>query len=388
MKKYLLFIVFFIIQSSLFSQNITIKGKLIDENTKEPVMFATIQLKGTNYGVMSDDNGLFSLTISNANNILVIRNVGYKELVLNASTFKNDKKIIKLSPLVRELNPVTIYTPEAILKMATEKIRDNNYPSKFYMDLEYTQLTKIQDTIYSMALSNGVYKHRGYKKANNYFDYLKCKKITSDKADSNFILPLYDLNSNSYVDRFNNRRLKLDLETISDENSNELWYIIIGRHKNPKQTGGNIPCIFKAYIRSSDFAFVKVENILDTAITVDSVKTGGWDWKYISIYNVQNFEKIGDKYVLINAFTKHKYIMDGTRLNEQEKKYITDKGMDFNNQLVEVKSMMNVKEIIYDKDKLNIEEPEGDISFKSLDELKSRNEFSGLLLDDDSYEIK
>jgi TonB-dependent starch-binding outer membrane protein SusC len=60
------------------AQSRTVTGRVLDAETKEPVPFATVQIKDTNRGTTTDLEGRFSLEIDANNSILVIRTLGYE----------------------------------------------------------------------------------------------------------------------------------------------------------------------------------------------------------------------------------------------------------------------------------------------------------------------
>lgn len=64
-----------------------VKGKVVDEKN-EPVIGATVMLKGTNRATMTDVNGNFTLNIEEAGSVLVVSFIGYntKELIVGAQT--------------------------------------------------------------------------------------------------------------------------------------------------------------------------------------------------------------------------------------------------------------------------------------------------------------
>lgn len=58
-----------------------IKGKIVDSQTKEPLIGATVMIEGTTEGVAADLDGSFALKTSKTGKInLMIRSVGYKEM--------------------------------------------------------------------------------------------------------------------------------------------------------------------------------------------------------------------------------------------------------------------------------------------------------------------
>lgn len=59
---FLLFVVCSLLSFSTFAQDATVVGFIKDKKTGEPVIFASVVLEGTNYGVSSDVNGYYTLS--------------------------------------------------------------------------------------------------------------------------------------------------------------------------------------------------------------------------------------------------------------------------------------------------------------------------------------
>lgn len=72
------------------AQNIQVTGTVTDANTGEPVMFASVMLKGTVVGAATDEGGKFTIS-SPANGILVFSYIGYTtvEVPVNGRTTVN-----------------------------------------------------------------------------------------------------------------------------------------------------------------------------------------------------------------------------------------------------------------------------------------------------------
>lgn len=71
-----------------------IKGMVIDKQTKEPLTGATVQIAGTTHGAVADSDGNYSLDVKNGIYTLIVRFIGYKDIVLDAvkvegETFRN-----------------------------------------------------------------------------------------------------------------------------------------------------------------------------------------------------------------------------------------------------------------------------------------------------------
>ena len=98
----LLFMIMLVIP--VYSQVIT--GKVIDANNKEPIIGASIQVKGTSIGTMSDLDGQFKITVKDKNASLQVSYVGYKTVVqpLNGKT----SITITLQESTQELDQVVV----------------------------------------------------------------------------------------------------------------------------------------------------------------------------------------------------------------------------------------------------------------------------------------
>jgi len=85
-----LFIISLIINSQIFAQNIT--GKIIDGTTNEPMIGATVQLKGKMVGTVSDLEGNYSIQAS-PSDILIFSFTGYDKQEIPVG----DKKVINVT---------------------------------------------------------------------------------------------------------------------------------------------------------------------------------------------------------------------------------------------------------------------------------------------------
>lgn len=74
-----------------FAQNVTVKGVVLDAETKGPIPSVNVSVKGTNLGTATNTNGIYTLTNVNPKAILVFSYIGYKqqEINLNGKTQLN-----------------------------------------------------------------------------------------------------------------------------------------------------------------------------------------------------------------------------------------------------------------------------------------------------------
>lgn len=72
-------------EKSVLALAFTVTGKIMDVDTKEPLIGASVIIKGTNKGVVSDVNGVYSIEVPAVGTTLIVSFVGYgaKEIVVN-----------------------------------------------------------------------------------------------------------------------------------------------------------------------------------------------------------------------------------------------------------------------------------------------------------------
>ena len=105
MKRKILFTLSFMLCAFTFlhAQNITVKGRVIDAKTGQPVSYLTVIVKGEKTGTFTDDNGFFTLNAP-AGAILVINDLRYAPMELKATTSMD----ITVNPVINDLANVTV----------------------------------------------------------------------------------------------------------------------------------------------------------------------------------------------------------------------------------------------------------------------------------------
>src|SRR6185437_11590202 len=86
-------------------QTHTISGTVRDSATGSPIPRASIRIKGTNRGVVADDKGAFTITISSPNSLLVISAAGHNPIELTPT---GGTVAIHLVPINEQLNDVVV----------------------------------------------------------------------------------------------------------------------------------------------------------------------------------------------------------------------------------------------------------------------------------------
>lgn len=94
---------------SLPQQQIDVCGYLFDSRTKLPLSFASVIIKGTVRGTISEDNGYFKLKNIDRSQEIIIEYVGYKTITIIAEAYTTDNcNNIFLQPVVETLNEIII----------------------------------------------------------------------------------------------------------------------------------------------------------------------------------------------------------------------------------------------------------------------------------------
>lgn len=82
------FLLLFSMPVAVFCQSRTITGTVKDDKG-QGIPLATVQQKGTNVGVSTDNNGLFSISVTGSNPVLVVSSVGYGAREIQVSSASN-----------------------------------------------------------------------------------------------------------------------------------------------------------------------------------------------------------------------------------------------------------------------------------------------------------
>jgi len=108
MKKLLLFLGIILFFINGFSQ---IKGIVLDINTKNPIPYANISIKDSNYGITSDSKGEFIINSDSLNFTIILSSIGYEK--------KNFE--VKHSEIKIFLKPKIYDLPEILIKAQEKK---------------------------------------------------------------------------------------------------------------------------------------------------------------------------------------------------------------------------------------------------------------------------
>lgn len=120
------------------------KGRILDANTNEVLVFATVTITNTNISTVTNNEGEFSLKVpaNNLNSTLIIDFLGYKQKTITLSELQDKKNKIKLEPSIVKLTEVTLNTfkdaKDLVIKTLQNKAINNpsnqNLMTAFYRE--------------------------------------------------------------------------------------------------------------------------------------------------------------------------------------------------------------------------------------------------------------
>ncbi|RKS53258.1 iron complex outermembrane receptor protein [Gillisia mitskevichiae] len=130
MIRSFLSILFLIVCTSAYSQT-TIQGKLIDTETKQPIIGGNIYISKLEKGTITNLDGDFQLhNIPDGELKIVISFIGYTTKTISFNAPSNDPLIIELQPTAIEMEAVIVSTPfhklqsENVVKVERESLED------------------------------------------------------------------------------------------------------------------------------------------------------------------------------------------------------------------------------------------------------------------------
>ncbi len=149
----------------------TIKGKVVNESTNEPLAYTNVGIEDTFYGTASDENGNFELKIPEEmiSRQIFFSSVGYQSMKLPlASLFKKEFNIIKLKPQTYDIEKVDIegrsLVLARILRMASENTPYNFMSGPFNLDCSLRMKKVINDSLQVIEEAKVlIYDKTGYR---------------------------------------------------------------------------------------------------------------------------------------------------------------------------------------------------------------------------------
>ncbi|TRX61168.1 carboxypeptidase-like regulatory domain-containing protein [Carboxylicivirga sp. M1479] len=145
-----------------------IKGKVVDANNGDDLVFANVTVEGTNIATVTNSEGSFILKVPNEmlGNSLTISYIGYDQKTIAINDLKANNNKIKLNVLTVSLDAITVFPKdpnlliEAVLNHRKENYsQDENLMTAFYRETirkrrAYASLSEAVVEIYKQGYNN------------------------------------------------------------------------------------------------------------------------------------------------------------------------------------------------------------------------------------------
>lgn len=265
----LLLILFWLIATMGVAQNITVSGRVVDRESREPLPFASVWIKDKTIGTITNEQGEFDFHIpaEYRNEILVISMLGY-------GNFESPVwSMISSTPAVIEMNVSAIVLQEVlikdslsggdILRLALSHI-PKNYPMKpFLMEGFYRDVKKVGGTYISLLEAAVEIYDKGYEAPRNKYKLREGVRLLEVRKSIG-----YESKFTSFFDQDNlleDLLLHNNIRYRQIEEREEM-YASMNREKNSYYNGHEIYVIshvhdyfLKIFVDKYDYSIVHLE---------------------------------------------------------------------------------------------------------------------------------
>lgn len=144
MKKLFFFLLLFISAKTFSQGTYTVTGKIIDKNTKAPLLGASVFAQNTTFGIATDAEGNFRLKLPNGGYELIITFTGYEtETMRISNATAGDNLIIEIKPIEKSMEEVAVVASNEV-KDGWQKYGDF-FTDNFIGMSEFSKQTSIKN---------------------------------------------------------------------------------------------------------------------------------------------------------------------------------------------------------------------------------------------------
>jgi hypothetical protein len=245
---------------------ISIKGKLLDKESKEPIPYASIYLKGKTIGTTSNEEGrfIFHVPLNLSQDTLIVSVIGYSQFKSKVSLLTGKDTLLELKQSAILFQEVTISTSKKklsgneIVKIAYQRIPDNYPMTPFIIEGFFRDLQKEDEKPVGLLEAALRFRYKDYNPGYEEVEIVEVKKSFNKRHPVN---GTYD-RQNSIIDLMEDNYIKHRFGPIRAKGwkfvvdsiltyDHQTVYKISGR-KSPSES-----C--EMYIDSKDYSVIKVE---------------------------------------------------------------------------------------------------------------------------------
>jgi hypothetical protein len=281
-----------------FAQQITIKGKVVDSETKEALPFASIGVIGGSIGLISNEQGEFDFHIpaEMRNDILFVSMIGYKTFEAPVWSLVSESTItIEMqagSIMLKEVTITDSLRAGEILRIALSRI-ESNYPMEpFQLDGFYRDLKKLGGTYISLLEAAVKIYDENYYAPRNKFKLRERVSLQEVRRslgytskftaffDSDNLLEDLLLNNNVRYRQFPDEDIffkSLELEDATQYNGREVFVVAYTKDY-----------LLRVFIDKETYGIIHLEYINDRQAELE--KRRGLESRFVKIKRVIDFK--------------------------------------------------------------------------------------------------
>jgi len=301
MKKYFSFLLFVLFVNNAFSQQNFVLF-LKEANTKQPIQSATITVKNSGFGTVSNDEGAFQIAASN-NAEIVISHLEFKTLTINLDQDNTKSNTIFLEPNTLELEDI-IVTKEPVNELLYKVVETSKdrFNKPIVLNTYYREFVKVNDK-YTRFTDGLIDYHLSGTKADLIVNQSRAAKLISDDDETMDLASGLDIRNatmkqyNFYTiqkiifDSKNYEDYDFELKSKIEKSGNEVYIITFQPKKDLKKYlyKGTVAFDPNTYLISdveitSDQANIEYTKVINVLI----VKAAVLDMKVKSSYKMSN----------------------------------------------------------------------------------------------------
>jgi hypothetical protein len=290
-----------------FAQRLMISGRVLDAETNEALVFASVSIKGRSLGTVSNNNGEFDFYLPSEfkNEILQISYLGFDNYEIPIwSVTEGNPFIFKLkrsSLILPELIITDQFSGGELLEIALSKI-DKNYPNEpFLLDGFYRDLKKVGGTYFALLEAAVKIYDEGYKNPRNKYKLrenvalIEVRKsvgynnrFTAYFGQNNLLEDLLLHNNIRYRQFDDSQEFFKALKRLPNTYYDDKEVFVVYK---------NAPYYFKVFIDTKNYAILRLEYEIDNTNEIISRRRSMYS-KFAGIRKVIDFKEFEGKMYL------------------------------------------------------------------------------------------
>ena len=302
---------FLIIFLCLFSsvagaQTLTVSAKVVDKETKEPLVFASVGIKDKAIGTITNLQGEFDFHVSAQyrNDVLVISILGYKNFEAPVWTLlEKPDQVIELEKTTFVLQEVVVkdsLTGGDVLRIALSRVEQNYPEGPYLMDGFYRDIKKVGGTYISLLEAATKIYDEDYKSPRNKFKLRERVALMEVRRSLGY--------GNKFTAYFEQDNL---LEELLLQNSikyrqfpeEDIFYDSLTRQPDSYYNGHDIYVLshqhdysLKIYVDKTNFAIIHLE--FESDATTDVTKRRGMISRFVHLKRIVDFRQYQGRFYL------------------------------------------------------------------------------------------